>query len=287
MTHHNVVGTKFDGTGTVKLNITATKDGVDYTQLTSSQLSIDYPKNITSTDKVKINGTDVEIAKDAPEGVYKVVLSIKEGQQVKVAEYLFTVKDFNFDINPKVVYNNGSATTITCSQPASADNVYTSGLGTVNGNKVEVNGSTTVSNEGTYTITYTVWNSTAQTDPATATYTKTFEVRNTHSVKLSKTSVDRNKGTNASVESDSDDTITVTTFQNGSATTTTQVMSLSVVATKDATSPETGFTFEYSTDNSHTLKVKNNVTPGTYYVKYVSKVANEDKAEYAQFTVVE
>ena len=39
--------------------------------------------------------------------------------------------------------------------------------------------------------------------------------------------------------------------------------------------------------NTYNLKVKNNVTTGDYYVKYVSTVAGADKAEYVHFVVTE
>ncbi|MDD5911609.1 MAG: hypothetical protein PUC61_05695 [Bacteroidales bacterium] len=287
-TNHDVIGC--NGTkASAKLNVTAQKDNSGY-PLGENELYIDYPANFKDEQKgnVYVAGTSVVVNKEATPGVYKLVLKINEGVAVKVAEHTFTVKDYSFDINPKVVYNNGSSTVIVCSQPASSDNVYTSTLGTVtDDNKITVpNGST----EGTYTITYSTWNT--GSDEATVTYTQTFEVRNTHSVTLDKNSIDRNQGTSVPGGT-STDKITITAKINGRIPASDFVSSLSVV-TRDGSGNETATTTGHFTitadtsDNSkYTLNCINTVTPGTYYVKFVSTVANAQKAEYAQFTVVE
>ena len=215
------------------------------------------------------------------------MLKINEGVAVKVAEHTFTVKDYSFDINPKVVYNNGSSTDIVCSQwnDEITDKAYTttlSGSGvTILNNKITVPSG---SAEGTYTITYTTWNT--GSDEAKVTYTQTFEVRNTHSVTLNKNSIDRNQGTSASGDT-STDKITITAKINGNPVS-SELSNLSVVTiAENGTEEETsGFTITPDT-STYTLKCINTVTPGTYYVKFVSTVANAQKAEYAQFTVVE
>lgn len=292
-TSHDVIGC--NGTEDLaKLNVTAQKDGVEYTPV-ANELYIDYPANFTDAQKsnVTISGRDVEVKKEATPGVYKLVLKIDEGVAVKVAEHTFTVKDYSFDINPKVVYNNGTSTDIVCSQwnGEITDKAYTttlSGSGvTISNNKITVpNGSA----EGTYTITYTTWNT--GSDVAEVTYTKTFEVRNTHSVTLDKNRLDRNAGT-------STDKITITAKINGENPASNVVSSLSVV-TRDGSgndSPTSDFTIEDTSDQSkYTLECINTVTPGTYYVKFVQKIYNSastapdnkvEVAEYAQFTVVE
>ena len=290
-TSHDFIGC--NGTeSSAKLNVTAQKDGVEYTPV-ANELYIDYPANFTYAQKsnVTISGGDVEVNKEATPGVYKVVLKINEGVAVKVAEHTFTVKDYSFDINPKVVYNNGSSTDIVCSQwnHEITDKAYTttlSGSGvTISNNKITVLSGYA---EGTYKISYTTWN--AASDDAKVTYTQSFEVRNTHSVTLDKNSIDRNQGTSASGDT-STDKITITAKINGGNPASSVASSLSVV-TRDGSgndSPKSDFTITTDTsDNSkYTLNCINTVTPGTYYVKFVSKVANVDKAEYAQFTVVE
>ena len=293
-TNHNVIGCN-GKEASAKLNVIAQKDGVVYTP-GQNELYIDYPANFTTAQKsnVTISEGVVEVKKEATPGVYKVVLKIDEGVAVKVAEHTFTVKDYSFDINPKVVYNNGSSTDIVCSQPASSANVYTSSLGSVAGNKINVPNAST---EGTYTITYRVWPS---GDDATVTYTQSFEVRNTHSVTLDKNSIDRNQGTSASGDT-STDKITITANINGNPVS-SELSNLSVV-TRNGSGNETATTTGHFTitadtsDNSkYTLQCINTVTPGTYYVKFVQKIYNSastapdnkvEVAEYAQFTVVE
>ena len=283
-TSHDFIGC--NGTQTsAKLNVTAKKDNSVYTPVGNELYYIDYPANFTDEQKenVYVTGTSVVVKKEATPGVYKLVLKIDEGVAVKVAEHTFTVKDYSFDINPKVVYNNGSNTVIVCSQPASSDNVYTSDLGSVAGNKITVPNAST---EGTYTITYRVWPS---GDDATVTYTQSFEVRNTHSVTLDKNRLDRNAGT-------STDKITITANINGNPVS-SELSNLSVVTiAENGTEEETsGFTITPDT-STYTLECINTVTPGTYYVKFVQKIYNSasnasDKkdavAKYAQFTVVE
>ena len=283
-TSHDYIGC--NGTQTsAKLNVTAKKDNSVYMPVGNELYYIDYPANFTDEQKenVYVTGTSVVVKKEATPGVYKLVLKIDEGVAVKVAEHTFTVKDYSFDINPKVVYNNGSNTVIVCSQPASSDNVYTLDLGSVAGNKITVPNAST---EGTYTITYRVWPS---GDDATVTYTQSFEVRNTHSVTLDKNRLDRNAGT-------STDKITITANINGNPVS-SELSNLSVVTiAENGTEEETsGFTITQDT-STYTLKCINTVTPGTYYVKFVQKIYNSastapdnkvEVAKYAQFTVVE
>ena len=279
-THHNIIGCNGNETS-AKLNITATKDGSSYTPNTTD-LKIEYPSNFTDAQKqyVVINGTDVEVKNGTAPGVYKVVLTINEGSAVKVAEKTFTVKDFNFDINSNVVYNNGAATTITCSQWNSevTDKAYTSTLGTVTNNTISVPNN---SAEGTYTITYTVWD-----DAAKVTYNKNFEVRNTHSVTVG-TQLQRSVGTTTG-DDYSTAKIVISTLVNGAVPSASVLGKLSIVdANKNATT-DGDFKIEAgSDDGNYTLTCKRSVATGTYYVKFTSTVAGQDKDEFAGFVVVE
>lgn len=287
-TSHDYIGCNGTETQAI-LTVTATKDSNPYTP-GEGELYIDYPANFTTSQKdgVTVSGGNVVVKKEATPGVYKVVLKINEGTAVKVAEKTFTVKDYSFDINPKVVYNNGSSTDIVCSQwnDEIADKAYTTTMGTVSDNKITVsNGSA----EGTsYTITYTIWNNTS--DDAKVSYTKTFEVRNTHSVTLDKNQIDRNLGTSASGGT-STDKITITAQFNGGTPASSVEGSLSVVTFEEngTEGTTTGFTIsaDASDYSTYTLNCINTVPAGTYYVKYLSTVAGAQKAEYAQFTVVE
>ena len=278
-THHNIIGCNGNETS-AKLNITATKDGSSYTPNTAD-LKIEYPSNFTDAQKqyVVINGTDVEVKKEAAPGVYKVVLTINEGSAVKVAEKTFTVKDFNFEINPNVIYNNGAATTITCSQwNSEVTDKYTSTLGSVSNNTISVPNN---SAEGTYTITYTVWD-----DAATVTYDKTFKVRNTHSVTVG-AQLQRSVGTTTG-DDYSTAKIVISTLVNGAVPSASVLDKLSIVdANKNATT-DGDFKIEAGSDDGHyTLTCKRSVATGTYYVKFTSTVAGQDKDEFAGFVVVE
>lgn len=283
-THHDVIGC--NGTeAEAKLNVTATKDEDPYTSLSNTVLKIDYPTNFTDAQKgnVTIEGTDVVVKQNATPGVYKVVLTIDEGSAVKVAEKTFEVKDFNFDINPNVVPRKGTDVVITCSQwnndiTAQAYTTDLTGV-TISQNKITVpNGS----DEGKYTITYTTWN-----DEAKVSYTNTFEVRNTHEVTLSKNSIDRDQDT-GSAGATTTDAITVTTKINGVATTENLTSKLSVVNSDKNDTTSRDFTITYNaTDHTYTLRCKNTVAPGNYYVKFMNAVAGTDTPVYASFVVVE
>lgn len=300
-THKGVIGTKYNVSESAptdadfaRLNVIATRNSSDLS-ISYTDLSIDYPKNITDHSNVYISTAEstpqVVVKNTAAPGTYKVILKrTVDGQTVKVAEKTFEVKDFNFDINPKVIYNNGTTQTITCSMPADGDHEYsTTTLGTVNAtdkNKIEVTGGT---DNTSYTITYKVY---ADGDVAQTKYTNTFKVFNTHEVTLSKNSIDRNLGT-GSAGATTTDAITVTTKINGVATTDdlTQISGkLTVVKSDKKTAANSGdftFTKDGPGTNTYTLKCKNTVAPGNYYVKFVNTVAGAEAPEFASFVVVE
>ena len=295
-TTHEYVGTGFTETS-ISLGITGTKTGTDSYTLVHDGLSIDYPKNFTSDQKklVKIDDTEnnpenkVVINKDAVPGTYKVVYTVKiDGVDVKVAETTFEVIDFNFTLNPTVVYNNGSDQTVTCSQAyVASERIYS--VATATGVELVTNTNTVkvtkeAEDNATHTVTYTVWS-----DGSKATYTNTFKTANSHSVAISETSIDRNQGT-GSVGAETTDYITVTTKQNGENTTTDLTSKLSVVQLdangSEVTTNSAQFTITYTSGNSYTLRCKNNTPVGTYYVKYTDTVLGSNKAEYSPAFVV-
>lgn len=294
-TAHDYVGTKFTNTSPISLAITGTRtgtaSGTTYTP-DHAGLSIDYPANFTTEQKehVIIDNAEnkVVITNEAVPGTYKVVYTVKiDGVDVKVAEKTFEVIDFNFTLNPTVVYNNGSDQTVTCSQAyVASERIYSVSAGTgvelVSNNTVKV--TKEAEDNATHTVTYTVWS-----DGSKATYTKTFKTANSHSVAISKTSIDRNQGT-GSVGAETTDYITVTTKQNGENTT-TDLTSKLVVVQKNANGEYEAvsgdnFTITHPSGNSYTLKCKNNTPVGTYYVKYTDTVLGSDKAEYSPAFVV-
>lgn len=286
-THKDVIGTKYVDATTAKLKVTVSKDGEAYAAPTVGELSIEYPYGLTETEKgyVTVNGTDVEVTKQAVPGVYRVVYSVDvESTRIKVAVYNFTVKDFTFDFNPRIV-KKGELTTITCTN--FTEGVYSSDLAgvDVNNNEITIEAADveSIPDNTTKTITYTVHDGDAD---AKTTYTKTFTVVNSHSVSVQSRELDRNVGT-ATADDYSQAPITINTKFCGEETTTDLTGALSIV--DDQLHPTTSGDFQIAYDSGNTYKVtcKANVNPGTYYVKYVSKVKGEDVPEYADFVVVE
>ena len=288
-THRDVIGTNYNAAGEseyAKLNVTAKRNGTPYS-LDKSKLSIEYPSNFTDAQKqhvyISTTDPDVVVTPAAAPGRYKVVYTeTVDGQDVKVAETTFEVKDYRFTLSHTVVYNKVGGTDITGSQAADPDHVYTvsDGISTLFvGNKLNVPNNTA---EGRYTVTYTVFGS---ADDKTV-YTKTFEVRNSYQVNVSKNEIDRNQGT-SSEGAETKDAITVTTLKNGLATGNESV-NLDVVGTESAeVTAVTGFSIAHTSYNSYTLKCKNNVPAGTYYVRYKYTQFGENKAVYVKFNVVE
>ncbi|MBQ0019462.1 MAG: hypothetical protein KBT39_02965 [Bacteroidales bacterium] len=287
------VGTKaLAGT---KLDITITKDGAAAPTPTADQLYIEYPNHVTPTNKVVVDiaTMKVTIAQDAEPGVYKIVYKIKEGdKQVKVDEKTFEVINWQHALSQKVVFlNNGGTVGVT--MPGIDDVVYmdagvasyfTVGAKTSGKCDITVNNDTP---EGTYTVNY-VTNRTSAS--SINTYQAFFVVRNTHSVAVSKAAIDRNVGT-STPGAYTTDNIVVTTLFNGAATTADLATAGKLTVVKgDKTATDAGdFTITQTAAdaNTYNLKVKNNVAPGDYYVKYVSTVAGADKAEYVHFVVTE
>lgn len=293
-THKEVIGTKYNVSESAstdanyaRLDVTAKRNSSNLS-ISNTDLSIDYPKNITDHSNVYIstaeNTPQVVVKNTAAPGTYKVILKqAVDGQTVKVAEKTFEVKDFNFDINPKVIYNNGTTQTITCSMPADGDHEYsTTTLGTVNAtdkNKIEVTGGT---DNTSYTITYTVY---ADGDVAQTKYTNTFKVFNTHSVTVG-AQLDRNVGT--SNEDDySTEPIEIKTIVNGNVTTTDLTDKLSIVKSDKTVTDDGDFKITYKSVNTYELTCKAGVATGTYYVMFMNTVAGAEAPEYAQFVVVE
>ena len=293
-THHDYVGTKFTEES-VALNVTGEKDVVSYV-LPHAGLSIEYPATLNDTEKgyVTIDATDnkVIVKKQAVPGEYKVVYKTSvNGANVKVAEHVFYVKDYNFNFHPAVVYNNVGGTTITCNMwnDEITSKTYSCAPFTVSSNLITVPNNTT---ENTYTITYTVWSDTG--DAAQATYTKTFTVENTYSVTLNKAKVDRdlNRGTTNDYGTDF---ITVTTLKNGEADGAKgKTASLKVLdsSSQDVTdkftitcNQTTGGTPEYT--NTYTLKASKNVTFGTYTLEFTGQTSPDpERKATVNFSVV-
>ena len=289
-THHNYVGTKFNEES-VALTITGEKDGSTYV-LPHGGLSIEYPADVNDDTKksyVTIDNAEnkVIIKKDALPGEYKVVYKTKvNGSDVKVAEHLFYVKDYNFTFHPSKVLNQVNGTTITCMQwnEEISEKAYSCATFAVNNNQITIPNNT---NEGTYIITYTIWIGTS--DAAQATYTKTFEVENTYNVTLNKAKLDRdlNRGTTAEYGTDY---LTVTTLKNGVADKgRTSALKVLNSSSQDVTS-NFKITCNPSGDpatntNTYTLKASKNVEVGNYTLEFKGQDSPERKVT-VNFSVV-
>lgn len=214
-TNLDEVGTK--GLAASALSISATQDGSDFTP-TAAQLSIEYPVNIPDAVKnlVKIStdGSKVEVAPAAAPGTYKLVLKIDEGVGVKVAEKVFTVKNYQFALDHKTVYNQDGGNTVTATalptvpNVASAEYTVTGGF-TVSGNTIDIPNDT---DEGEYTVTLTVNKDTA----SEVQYEAKFTVQNTYTVSLSKSTLNVTVGAANAAEYGSD-FIKITSTKNGVA----------------------------------------------------------------------
>lgn len=292
-THHNYVGTKFNEES-VALTITGEKDGSTYV-LPHDGLSIEYPADVNDDTKksyVTIDNAEnkVIIKKDALPGEYKVVYKTKvNGSDVKVAEHLFYVKDYNFTFHPSKVLNQVNGTTITCMQwnEEISEKAYSCATFAVNNNQITIPNNT---NEGTYIITYTIWNGTS--DAAQATYTKTFEVENTYNVTLNKAKLDRdlNRGTTAEYGTDY---LTVTTLKNGVAdkgrTSALKVLDSSSNNVTDqfeiTCNQTTGATPEDT--NTYTLKASKNAAIGNYTLEFTGQTSPDpERKATVNFSVV-
>lgn len=278
-THRDVIGTN-SNKAEAKLNITGKMNG-SATTLTSANLAIEYPDNFTAAQKenVTISGTDVVVKSAATPGVYKVVYTIDEGSVVKVAEKEFTVVDYSLTLSHTVVFNTASGTVVKGNQAADTGHVYTSETGSVSGNAITVANNTA---EGTYTVTYTVYED--QADETV--YTKTFEVRNTHSVAVTKNSISKSVGTSQTSDYSTDVNTIKTTF-NGEATSTDLSAQLAILKSDKTPTTAGDFKITYTSANEYKLEVKNGAAAGNYYVKFVQIVAGTDKAEYVHFVVTE
>lgn len=288
-THHDYVGTKFNEES-VALDITGTKDGGAYT-LPVNGLSIEYPTTLPTEQQeyVKVNdtGTQVSVTKNAAPGEYKVVYKTKvNGIDVKVAEHVFYVKDYNFTFSPTTVYNKVGGTKITCSQWNPGEIFVTSESGTIQkqGYTTTLSGATFTNNavtipnntaEGSYNITYTIWN--GDSDAAKATYTKTFTVENTYLVTIDKSSLDRDLNSGAS-NTYSEDYLTVTTLKNGVADK-GRTNALKVFDSNN-TDKTTNFKIECVKEtqgesqvdtNTYKLYADKNVTAGTYTLEFTGQ----------------
>lgn len=233
----------------------------------NSGLSINYPINLSNTEKALVEVTNngkVKVAKTAKPGKYELVYTVENSDPV-VVKCDFEVKDYGLSLDKNIINLNGSDQKITASSNYNTGSLKCttedgSAVSTITVNGMEV----TVANntdEGTYNVTYTVDAGTV----SVATYTKTFEVKNTYDLQLSKTTISR--GNNVANEAEwSVDAITLSTFKNGVAE---NNRSTSLTVWNGTSNVTADFQISANaSSNSYVLKVKRAIATGNYTIKF-------------------
>lgn len=257
------------------LQILTKTNGAAFVDATNQDVTINYPKHLltSETDLVKVITTtegkkQVQVAKNAKPGKYELVYKVS-GIDAPVVKYVFEVKDYGLSLDKNVVELGATAVDV------KATTNYTGTLGTDynfecdKSTGVTQSGNTfSIANtaaEGTYTITLTV---DATDATSKAIYTKTFEVKNTYDLQLSKTTISR--GNNVANEAEwSVDKITLSTYKNGVAD---NDRSTSLTVWNGSTDVTSQFDIQdiqaNASGNSYVLKVKRATATGNYTIKF-------------------
>lgn len=250
------------------LQILTKTNGADFVDATNQNVTINYPKNLSTseTNLVKVITTpegkkQVQVAKNAKPGKYELVYRVS-GIDAPVVKYTFEVKDYGLKLDKNIINLNNTSHIITASSDYAGGTLACKTSDGSDAN-VSVSGMTvTVDNntaEGTYKVIYTVDDGTV----SKATYTKTFEVKNTYDLQLSKTTISR--GNNVANEAEwSVDAITLSTFKNGVA-----YRSTSLTVWNGSTEVTNQFDIQANASgNSYVLKVKRAIATGNYTIKF-------------------
>lgn len=217
VTNLGEVGTK--GLADSKLTISTSMDGAAWVLAAeTADITVEYPLNKVD-ENVKVEVVDghpvVVVKKEATPGFYSLVYKVKvEGVDVKVADTNFEVKNYQFSLDHKTVYNKDGGNTVTATalpttpKVASAEYTVTGGF-TVSGNTIAVPNNTA---EGEYTVTLTVNKDTA----SEVQYEAKFTVQNEYTVSLSKPTLNVTVGA-PNAEEYGTDFIKITSTKNGVA----------------------------------------------------------------------
>lgn len=270
------VGT--EGLADAKLVISTKMDGAAFAEATEiTGLSIEYPDNKpdSKVSVAKVGGKAVVLVnKAATPGTYKLVYSVDvEDTPVKVAEKVFTVKNYQFALNHKTVYNSAAAATVVATAPAivlgsGVTYTFESDDFTVTDNTITVPVNTT---EGDYTVTLVVNKDT----PSEVEYEATFKVQNQYTVALSKNTLNTTVGA-ANEAVYGTDFIDITSTTNGVA----DVLSTELAGkyTVEGLTKGTDYTIDFvdavaepATPAHIKLQVKKTVPAGTYKVVYTGQ----------------
>lgn len=288
-THVTEIGT--GAADAAKLNITSKKGNDVNTPAAAaaSQLKIEYPDNFTDAQmaEVKVVGTDVVVTKNATPGAYKLIYTVDQGKEVKVAQQIFNVVDYNFALSAKKVFNKVGGNTIKAT--VKDLKATTTGIYTVSSTELSVdntNNEITIPNntaEGEYTVTYTVNGDNA----AKTVYTNTFNVANTHAVSVSKKVLQSQLNWDNASEFAKDFLYITTTFNGVDATAEeTGVLTIENAAGADKTAD---FSIVWDADKKlYKLQAKTSVAPVSsdiYYVVYTKPIEGVDTKTKAEFIV--
>ena len=269
-----VVATNAVETNTYLQILTVTDGQPEVQPSSTNNLEIIYPNNLDPTEKAKVTvalkdgKAVVQVAQDAKPGKYELVYKVKNvlPEDVEVKK-VFEVKDYGLSLDKKTVELGETAVDVKASTTYNGSNYTivcdkTTGV-TPSGKTFSIDNSAA---EGEYTITLTV---DATDATSKATYKKTFTVKNTYEVNLSKGTIRRDFERDETEESGSD-FITITTKKNGVATAADETSKLKIYAANDS-EVTSNFVITYSSNNEYKLQVKGKTvrTPnGTYTLKY-------------------
>lgn len=277
------VGTK--GLDATKLVISTKMDAADFAEATSiAGLSIKYPVNAVD-DKVKValvgGKACVTVAQDATPGKYELIYTVEvEGTPVKVAEYPFEVKDYQFILSTYAVGLGASPVVINATCPGTGVLSMETATGITVDDAAKTISVANTAAEGTYTVTYTVEGSSV----SKVQYQKTFTVANTYAVSLNKTVLQRDLG-RANEADQGTDAITITTLKNGVASNgETAKLKIKLGAT-DVTSNFTIVCVQAGSPaadtNTYTLKVNKTAEVNKVYtVEYTGQAGNVVTADF-------
>ena len=269
-----VVATNAVETNTYLQILTVTDGQPEVQPSSTNNLEIIYPNNLDPTEKAKVTvalkdgKAVVQVAQDAKAGKYELVYKVKNvlPEDVEVKK-VFEVKDYGLSLSKNAVELGASPVDVVASTTYNGSNYTivcdkTTGV-TPSGKTFSIDNSAA---EGEYTITLTV---DATDATSKATYKKTFTVKNTYEVNLSKGTIRRDFERDETEESGSD-FITITTKKNGVATAADETSKLKIYAANDS-EVTSNFVITYSSNNEYKLQVKGKTvrTPnGTYTLKY-------------------
>ena len=266
-----VVATNAVETNTYLQILTVTDGQAEVQPSSTNNLEIIYPINLDPTEKDKVtvalkdSKAVVQVAQDAKPGKYKLVYKVKNvlPEDVEVKK-VFEVKDYGLSLDKNIINLDNTSHTITASSDFAGGDLSCAksddGTATVTASGMTI----TVNNNvaaGTYNVSYVVNRGTV----SVATYKTSFEVKNTYTVTVNKTTISRDLG-RPTTSTTGSDKIVITTMKNGEAA---NNQSANLVI-KDAAGND-------KTDN---FTISTNTTGNTYDLKVIGYPTATPNGEY-------